>query len=145
MAVIGKRPPRFDRLTRLIEKCWEHHGPCAHLHVTSAFDTNSHEWLIVAAPVFQEVLGGEDDGKTLWTSFVFQTEKLLGAMTEVRISAGSFCIHCNPVPTVTFKGRYRGHRANVQIILEPTPGSAPVEIIDTLRCEIRDVPKGSAQ
>ena len=41
------------------------------------------------------------------------------------------------MPTVTFKGRYRGHRVSVQILLEPNPGSATVEIIDTIRCEIR--------
>jgi len=62
MAVIDKRPPWFDRFARLIERLWEHHG-CASLNVTSAFDTESREWMIVAAPVFQEVLGGEDDGK----------------------------------------------------------------------------------
>lgn len=68
MAVIDKRPPWFDRLTRLIERSWDHHGACMSLHFASVFDTESREWRIVAAPVFQEVLGGEDDGKKVWTS-----------------------------------------------------------------------------
>ena len=74
MAVIDKRSPWFARFTRLIEKCWAHHGPCVNLHVASAFDTDRREWLIVVAPVFQEVLGGEDDGKTVWTGFVFHAD-----------------------------------------------------------------------
>lgn len=145
MAVIDKRPPWFDRFTRLIEKCWAHHGPCSHLHITSAFDTERRAWLIVAAPVFQEVLGGEEDGKKGWTGFAFHAEKLLRAMTEVRLSVGSYCVHCNPVPKATIQGRYRGHRVSVQLLLEPGLGSPVVEVIDTLKFEIRAVPKGSAQ
>ena len=142
MAVIDKRPSWFGRMTRIIERCWAHQGPCGNLHVTSAYDTDRREWLIVAAPVFQEVLGGEDDGKKVWTGFAFHAEELLRAMTEVRISAESYRIHCNQVPTVTTQGRYRGQRVSVKVFLEPTPGSPVVEIIDTIRCETRDMPKG---
>jgi hypothetical protein len=63
MAFIEKRPPWLPRLTRLIKKSWASHGPSSGPHLSSAFDSDSGEWLIVAAPVFQEVLGGEDDGK----------------------------------------------------------------------------------
>ena len=145
MTFIEKRPPWFDRFTRLIERSWAHHGPCRNLHVSSAFDTNSGEWLIVAAPVFQEVLGGEDDGKTVWTGFVFNTEKLLRAMVVESISAASVCNECNPTAAVVIRGRYRGHRVSLKVLLEPMPGSPVVEIIDTLMHEIRDLPKGSAQ
>jgi hypothetical protein len=137
VAVIDKRPPWFGRITRLIEKCWASHGPCGSRYVTSVFDTESGEWLIVAAPVFQEVLGGEDDGKKVWTGFVFHAEKLLRAMTVVHLSAGSYCLQCNSVPTVTFMGRYRGHRITLKVLLEPAPGSQVVEVIDTIKCEIR--------
>ena len=115
------------------------------LHVASSFDNDSGEWLIVAAPVFQEVLGGEDDGKIVWTGFVFDTEKLMRAMMVESISAASVCNECNPTPALVIRGRYRGHRITLKVLMEPVPGSPVVEIIDTLRCEIRDLPKGSAQ
>ena len=95
--------------------------------------------------MFQEVLGGEDDGKTVWTGFVFHTEKLLRAMMVESISAASVCNECNPTPALVIRGRYRGHRLCLKVCLEPVPGSPVVEIIDTLRFEIRDLPKGSAQ
>ena len=145
MALIEKRPPWFDRFTRLIEKSWVHHGPCRNLHVSSTFDTDSGEWLIVAAPAFQEVLGGEDDGKTVWTGFVFQVDKLLRVMMVENISAASVCNECNPTPALVIRGRYRGHRVVLKVCLEPVPGSPVVELIDTIKHEIRDVPKGSAQ
>lgn len=137
MAFIEKRPPWLPRLTRLIKKSWASHGPSSGPHLSSAFNTDSGEWLIVAAPVFQEVLGGEDDGKTVWTGFVFDTEKLLRAMTVESISAGSVCNECSPTPTLVIRGRYRGHRVSLKVLLEPVPGSPVVEVIDTLRCEIR--------
>ena len=83
MTFIENRSPWFDRFIRLIEWSWRHHGPCSNLHVSCAFDNDSGEWVIVAAPVYQEVLGGEDDGKTVWTGFVFEADKV-----DVHISLG---------------------------------------------------------
>ena len=145
MTFIEKRPSWFNRFTRLIEWSWAHHGPCRNLHVSSAYDTDIGEWQIIAAPVFQEVLGGEDDGKTVWTGFVFHTEKLLRAMVVDSISADSVCNECNPTPALVIRGRYRGHRVCLEVLLEPIPGSPVVELIDTLKHEIRDLPKGSDQ
>jgi hypothetical protein len=136
MALIEMHPPSwFDRFSRLIERSWAHHGPCSNLHVSCAFDSG--EWLIVAAPVFQEVLGGEDDGKTVWTGFVFHTEKLLRAMTVESISAASVCHECSPTPALVIRGWYRGDRVCLKVLLEPLPGSPVAEVIDTLKFEIR--------
>jgi len=145
MSHIENRPPWIDRFTRLINRSWASHGPCGGCHVSAVFNTDNSEWVIVAAPVFQEVLGGEDDGKTVWTGFVFQAERLLRAMTVKSISAASVCNECNPTPSLVIRGRYRGHRVRLKVLLEPIPGSPVAEIIDTLRFEIRDLPKGSAQ
>jgi hypothetical protein len=145
MTFFEKRPPWFDRFHRLIKKSWAHHGPCRNLHVSCAIDHDSGEWLIVAAPVFQEVLGGEDDGKTVWTGFVFQADKLLRGMALESIRAASVCQQCSPTPALVIRGRYRGHRVHLKVLLEPIPGSAVVELIDTISFEIRDFPKGSIQ
>jgi hypothetical protein len=145
MTFTEKRPPWFDRLALLIKRSWVHHGPCAGIQLSASFDNNSGEWLIVAAPVFQEVLGGEDDGKTVWTGFVFHAEMLMRAMTVKTISAASVCNECNPTPSLVIRGRYRGHRLCLKVLLEPIPGSPVVELIDTLKHEIMDLPKGSAQ
>jgi hypothetical protein len=144
MKFIEKRPPWLDRFTRLIEQSWQHHGPCGNLHVSCAFDTDNGEWVIVAAPVFQEVLGGEDDGKTVWTGFMFQADKLLRGMAVESISAASVCQQCCSTPALVIRGRYRGQWVSLKVLLEPIPGSAVVELIDTIRFEIRDFPKGSA-
>lgn len=140
MTFIEQRPHWLARFTRLVESSWAHHGPCRSVHVSCAFDTDSGEWLILAAPVFQEVLGGEDDGKTVWTGFVFHIEKLLRAMAVESISAASVCNECNPTPALVVRGRYRGHQVCLKVLLEPIPGSAAVEVIDTIKFQVRDVP-----
>lgn len=137
MAVVEKHPFWFDRFKRLVEKCWSHHGPCKSLHLSSALEVESGLWLFRAAPVFQEVLGGKDDGKTVWTGFEFHTDKLMRGMTVYGVSAKSCCPECNPTPTITIRGSYRGHMLTLTILLEPVPGSPVVEIIDTLKHQIR--------
>jgi hypothetical protein len=137
MTFTKERPSWFDRLARLIKRSWAHHGPCSNLHISAALDNDSGEWLILAAPVFQEVLGGEDDGKTVWTGFVFQTDKLLRGIAVESISAASVCNECSPTPTLVIRGRYRRHRVCLKVLLEPVPGSPVVEVIDTLKCEIK--------
>ncbi len=137
MAVVEKRPFWFDQFRRLVEKCWDHHGPCGSVRLDSALEVENGLWLFRAAPVFQEVFGGKDDGKTVWTGFEFHTFKLMRAMTVTGVSAKSCCADCNPTPTITIRGAYRGHMLKLTVLLEPVPGSPVVEIIDTLKCEIR--------
>jgi hypothetical protein len=75
---------------------------------------------------------------------VFQVDKMIRVMTVENISAASVCNECNPTPALVIRGRYRGDRITLKVLLEPVPGLPVVELIDTLKCEIRDVPKGSA-
>lgn len=137
MAVVVKRPHWFDEFKRLVEKCWDHHGPCGTVRLDSALEVENGLWLFRAAPVFQEVFGGKDDGKTVWTGFGFHTDRLMRAVTVYETTAKSCCPDCNPTPTITIRGSYRGHMLKLTVLLEPVRGSPVVEIIDTLKCEIR--------
>lgn len=138
MAVVVKRPFWFDQFKRLVEKCWDHHGPCGSVRLDSALDVENGLWLFRAAPVFQEVFGGKDDGKKVWTGFGFHTDRLMRAVTVYETTARSCCSDCNPTPTITIRGSYRGHMLRLTVLLEPVPGSPVVEIIDTLKSEVRD-------
>ncbi len=139
MAVVEKHPFWFDQFRRVVEKCWDHHGPCGSVRLDSALDVENGLWLLRAAPVFQEVFGGEDDGKQVWTGFEFHAFRLMRAMTVWGVSATSCCSDCNPTPTITIQGSYRSHTIRLTICLEPIPGTPVVEIIDTLKNEIRKV------
>lgn len=140
MAVVEKRPFWFDKFKRLVEKCWDHHGPCRSVRLDSALEVENGLWLFRASPVFQEVFGGMDDGKTVWTAFEFHAYRLMRGMTVWGVSAKSCCLDCKATPTITIRGSYRGHMVNLTVLLEPVPGSAVAEIIDTINFQVRDVP-----
>src|ERR1044071_1806106 len=101
MAVVEKRPFWFHHFKRLVEKCWDHHGPCGSLDLSSALDVEKGLWLFRAAPVFQEVFGGSDDGKAVWTGCEFDTSKLVRAMTVYGVIATSCCPASSPTPAIT--------------------------------------------
>ncbi|MFO0926146.1 MAG: hypothetical protein U0736_03785 [Gemmataceae bacterium] len=137
MAVVEKRPFWFSDFKRLVEKCWDHHGPCGSVRLDSALEVENGLWLFRASPVFQEVFGGIDDGKIVWTGFEFHDNKLLRAMKVYGVSASSRCSHCHPMPAIMIRGEYRSHMLKLTVLLEPVPGSPVVEIIDTLRHQVR--------
>lgn len=123
-----------------VERCWEHHGNCHHL-LWSINKRDDGVWQIEAAPVYQEVLGGEDDGKKVWTGFEFD---LSGFLTEqdvfaLEYGAVSYCVECNATPILAIRGRYLGQPFVMKLHLEPIPESEPVEIIDTLKGEVRAI------
>ena len=110
--ILHNSPKWYKKFISLIESCWEHHGPCMHLHSRCAYDTEGGEWCITVAPVFQEVLGGENDGKKVWTGFIFHNDiffKADGVFVE-RFAASSLCHQCSPKPRLMFRGKYRGHK-----------------------------------
>jgi hypothetical protein len=123
-----------------VEKHWQHHGNCHHL-LWSIKERDDEVWQIEAAPVYQEVLGGEDDGKKVWTGFEFDLSGFLAEQEVFALGFGavSYCVDCNATPIIAVRGRYQGQPFVMKLHLEPIPESEPVEIIDTLKGEVRAI------
>jgi len=134
----GKRPKWHNKFCSLVESCWQSHGPSAHITFKWAYDDESKTWMILAAPVFQEVLGGEDDGKKVWTGFVFHSDKFQAeeGVYLSHFAAGSVCNECSPVPRMMLVGKFFGRNFYLQVYLEPVPESPVIEIIDTINQKI---------
>ncbi len=143
MAWIDKRPPWFDELHRQVEENWQHHGPCGRISLTSSYDEERKAWRLVASPVYQEVVGGGQDGAKVWTAFTFDASDLLGLfgvpgllVREVRVR--SLCVQCNPTPLLELTGRLHDEDFTMLVLLEPVPGSPVVEMIDTINQCVRE-------
>lgn len=133
------RPRWVQRLFKLIEKHWRHHGPCMSIHFDARHTPENEAWEIEAAPAFQEVFGGEQDGQQVWTGFVFEAgefSKETGLWLQ-DFAVASQCAACCPRPKVMLKGKYRGHNVFVTIRLEPEKGTEPAELLDTITKEVR--------
>jgi len=122
-----------------VERHWRHHAPCNHLlwNVKGGGDG----WEIEVAPVFQEVVGSKDDGMRVWSGFRFDLSSFLaerGVLVE-NVLAASYCTECNEMPYIGITGTYYAKAFDLRIHLEPVPGSAPVEALDTLTGQVRAI------
>jgi hypothetical protein len=128
-----------DNFKQAVERHWRHHAPCGHLNWLVKESDDSLQ--IEVAPVFQEVVGGGQDGSHVWAGFRFDLSRFLaerGILVESLIAA-SFCTECNETPYIGIRGTYFSQPFALRIHLEPIPGSAPVEVIDMLTGQVRAI------
>lgn len=129
----------------LVEKHWRYHRPCNHLNWK--MDRVGEELMqFEAAPVYQDVLGGAEDGLRVWSAYSMNLSDFF-AEPEIDVTEfgyRSYCIECAPTPLVVVQGRFNGQAFLLKLHLEPTPDSKPVEIIDTLLNETRAIEEKQA-
>jgi len=122
-----------------VEKHWNYHGPCRHRLWSSGRigDVMQFE----AAPVFQEILGGDQDGLRVWTAFSMNASNWFSepGIEVTEFGFRSYCVECTPTPFFGVRGKYKGHPFVLMIHMEPIPQSKTVEVIDTLGDEVRAI------
>lgn len=137
-----KIPKWGQKLFETVEHYWNHHGPCNHINFNLEYNSELKLWNAMFAPAFQEVFGGEDDGKTVWTGFLFEAGKF-SRLTGVEIQDWAIASACKDpdciaIPRVMIKGKYKGHKIILQIWQEPPKDTEPLEIVDVAAKEIRN-------
>lgn len=141
-----KPPPKWvERFFRLIHHCWQYHAPCSHINMQAGFNPDLGCWDIKAAPVYQEVYGGDGDGKRVWAGFLFDVgefSRAPGVWVQEQ-AAASYCSECTSTPKIMLRGKFQGHLFFLSISLEPIEETETVEIIDTIKHEIREMPEAT--
>lgn len=134
-----KEPKWVKKLKNLISKHWDHHGPSNSINFSVDYDDEQKRWIFSASPVFQEVFGGEDDGKKIWSPFLFFSGKFMQAnhLDILDMAFSSSCPQCSPMPKLMFLAKYYGHPLIIQILSEPAAETDVVEILDTVKRETR--------
>lgn len=131
-----------DRLKKAVERCWKHHGPALSIgwfQTKDLFGTD----IYFAYPVYQEVVGGRDDGLKVWTGFRFILSELLKdeSLTVKNIEVASHCNHCNPHPLLDIVGVFEDHEFNLIVLLEPKRNTEAVELLDVAANCVRPMNK----
>lgn len=129
---------------QVVRRHWNYHAICNQVSWTTDQEDNGRLRFDVS-PIFQEVLGGEDDGKRVWTGFEFD---LYGFSLEPGIEFRdggvlSQCIEHADAPLLGITGDYFGQPFVLRIHLEPVAGSEAREIVDTIRNEVRAIEEQS--
>ena len=94
-----------------------------------------------AAPVFQEVLGGDQDGLRVWSAYSMRLSDLFSepGIEITEFGFRTYCVECNKTHFVGVRGKYKGQPFVLMIHLEPIPGSQTVEVIDSIMNETRAI------
>src|SRR4051812_12992347 len=105
-----KQPKWVNRLIDRVHEFWSYHFTCSHINTMVCWDEAQEAWVVNVAPVYQEVLGGEDDGEKVWAGFFFEAGEFSNS-PGVQILAqavASYCNDCTPIPKLMIKGRFEG-------------------------------------
>ena len=116
-----------------VEKHWNYHRPCRHRLWSSGRVGDVIQ--LEVAPVFQEVLGGDQDGLRVWSAYSMRLSELFSepGLEVTEFGYRSFCVECTPTPFFGIRGEYKGHPFVLMIHLEPIPDSQTVEVIDSIK------------
>lgn len=137
-----KTPLPFDvaAFQEVVRLRWDYHTPCEQVHWTSEQQEDG-TWHISASPVIQEIWGGAEDGKRVWSAFVVS---LWGISQEAGVEFTNFYaisqrVDHSPTPFVEVTGEYFGEPFSLRVYLEPLPNSETRELVDTVRQEVRAI------
>jgi hypothetical protein len=88
-------------------------------------------WEVWAYPGVQEILGGRNDGGTVWSGFTVDVSVLLGELDAGQMSL-STAVAEEP-PDLGIEGLYRGRAVLIHLCLEPPADVEATEILDLTR------------
>ena len=123
-----------------VERHWTYHRTCRH-RMWSSERIEDGTIKLSSAPIFQEILGGDQDGLHVWSGFEMNLTELLSqeSIEVTEVGFRSYCIDCTPNPFVGIKGKYKGCPFILMIHLQPIADTEPVEIIDTINNQTRAI------
>jgi hypothetical protein len=119
----------LEELQEKVANCWEWHSPA--LQISFRYTEPDREddfWEIWVYPAVQEIVGGKEDGETVWSGFHFD---VLQFMTDFEAEAVAMSTrqHVHP-PELTFEGKFRGQYVCVHLCLEPPEDAEATETLD---------------
>lgn len=122
-----------------IDGCWIYHSPCESFNFKADFDSEDEVWYINIAPVYQEIYGGENDGKKVWSAFTFDlfTFFKLPNIQVQSLIVSSDHKEANDWAKMTLAGQYKKHLFCLDVFLKPPQETQVEEIIDVLHEKIR--------
>jgi hypothetical protein len=119
----------LDELMDKISDCWEWHSPALQIGIRyTKPDKGDDFWEIWAYPAVQEIVGGKEDGETVWSGFNFDVLQFLTDFDPEAVSI-STPQHVHP-SELTFEGKFRGKEVFLHLCLEPPEEAEATEIVD---------------
>src|SRR5262249_8623373 len=105
----------LDELQEKVANCWEWHSPALQIGFRYIKpDQADDSWEIWAYPAVQEIVGGREDGETVWSGFNFD---VLEFLSDFEPDAVGISTRQPSHPSeLTFEGKFRGQDCQATII-----------------------------
>ena len=95
----------LEDLQDMIAGSWEWHSPASQIEFRSVQPHSDDDfWEIWAYPTLQEIVGGKDDGETVWSGFNFDVLEFLTAFEAEAVSFSTRQLA--HLPELTFEGKF---------------------------------------
>ncbi len=119
----------LEELQEKVAHCWEWHSPALQVGFRYAKpDKGDDFWEIWAYPAVQEIVGGKEDGETVWSGFNFD---VLQFLTHFESEAVGISTRQPDHPSeLTFEGKIRGQEVFLHLCLEPPEDAKATEIVE---------------
>jgi len=119
----------MEEVQEKVADCWEWHSPAMQVGFRFAKPEKGDDfWEVWAYPAVQEIVGGKEDGETVWSGFNFDVLRFLQGW-EPDAVAISTRQHVHP-SELSFEGKFRGKGLFLHLCLEPPEDVEATEILD---------------
>ena len=119
----------MEEVQEKVADCWEWHSPAMQVGFRFAKPEKDDDfWEVWAYPAVQEIVGGKEDGETVWSGFNFDVLEFLNDFEPEAVGI-STRQHVHP-SELTFEGKFRGQYVFLHLCLEPPEDVEPSEILD---------------
>ena len=114
--------------------CWEWHALVLNIGFRYREPDDADDcYEVWAYPTVQEIVGGKNDGETIWSGFHFNLSVLLEEVEAEALSVSTRM--ANDPPELVVEGKFRGQEVLLHVCLEPPEDVEATEIIDLTRPE----------
>jgi hypothetical protein len=119
----------LEALQEKVADCWQWHSLALQIRFRYTEPDQADDfWEVWAYPAVQEIVGGEEDGETVWSGFDFD---VLQFMTDFEPEAVVISTRQQAHPSeLTFEGKFRGQYVFLHLCLEPPEDAEATEILD---------------
>lgn len=119
----------LEELKDRVASCWSWHSPALQIGFRVAKPGQGDDfWEIWAFPAVQEIVGGKEDGETVWSGFNFDIMEFLQGWEPEAVAINTRQ-HIHP-PELTVEGQFRGKGLFFHLCMEPPEDAEAVEIVD---------------
>lgn len=119
----------MEEVQEKVADCWEWHSPAMQVGFRFTKAEKSEEfWEVWAYPAVQEIVGGKEDGETVWSGFNFDVLRFLQGWKPNAVAVSTRRqVHPSQL---SFEGTFRGKDLFLHLCLEPPEDVQATEILD---------------